>query len=833
MAAAVFGQADTFIGQFTNSNAPSILGSMSGNGRFVVFESTGNLATENPRNEDGNVEIFLWDYAQRRIFQITDTKSVLFDTTKPVSFGNIRIEIANKRPVISNDGRWIAFGSNATDAYPGDATHPPVISNANPGNFDANALTASTPTPTPTPTPTTTPSPTPTPTPGANPLTIDANMEMWLYQIPAYSNVDLSAGDEIPFTNLSGGTFVRVTNTVPSALPQAGTTLSPPFFADDNHDASVNDDGNVIAFVSTRNLVPSVGNDPATAEDNDEIFTYVRGSATLGQVTRTPRGSVGNPIYNKNPTISGGGGRVAFASTGDGPIVGMPPGDNPSSSINEEIFYADLINGSPTANTAKKQVTKTTPASPGALMNILSPGKRMSRDGRYIAFDSYGDLEGNSSAQTSFALYVYDSTGTGSFRRLGPRSDADSAAAGGDVQHFPSFTDYDSSGANPTTLVLETRLNIKADGTVPSTASDGLNNIDGRPVQLYTFPLNQPTGTATFTRLTTFPGPSVQFLPTAPPITSDTSKRIAFNLAFTELGTGNPDLQSEGYYLLKPDAAATSAATFSFFTGASKIAVSPSPVPTPSPTPTPTASPSPTPVTPPAVFGLSPGSLAILTYDTAIAQPVADRTAVGSLLRSFTLPIELSGVSMSINGLAVGLKHVDQNGITFVIPPFLSSTTDGTSYPVVINNNGTVIKGKITIVPARPDIFTNLATPGPGGRALATNVTNRVPTTEPFVVHTVKIRGGMLTSTVLRLRVTGIANTTAGVITIRIGSQTISGTRILTGGTLVEPGVYTVDFTLPPELNGAGDQPIIVTVTANGVTFTSRLDDTAPRLSFL
>ena len=55
----------------------SFAGGMSGDGRFVVFESRGNVATVNPRNEDGNVEVFLFDYAQRRIFQITDTKSVL------------------------------------------------------------------------------------------------------------------------------------------------------------------------------------------------------------------------------------------------------------------------------------------------------------------------------------------------------------------------------------------------------------------------------------------------------------------------------------------------------------------------------------------------------------------------------------------------------------------------------------------------------------------------------------------------------------------------------------------------------------------------------------
>jgi hypothetical protein len=86
---------------------------------------------------------------------------------------------------------------------------------------------------------------------------------------------------------------------------------------------------------------------------------------------------------------------------------------------------------------------------------------------------------------------------------------------------------------------------------------------------------------------------------------------------------------------------------------------------------------------------------------------------------------------------------------------------------------------------------------------------------------------------VLRVRVTGVEGTTNAVISIRIGSTVILGNQILTGGVLVEPGVYTVDFTLPPELDQAGDQPIILTVTAGGTIFQSRLDDTAPRLFIL
>lgn len=188
---------------------------------------------------------------------------------------------------------------------------------------------------------------------------------------------------------------------------------------------------------------------------------------------------------------------------------------------------------------------------------------------------------------------------------------------------------------------------------------------------------------------------------------------------------------------------------------------------------------------------------------------------------------------MTINGLAVGLKSVSRHEIVFVVPRFISSTATGTSYPVVVNNNGTVFKGNLTIVPARPDIFTTNAVPGPFGRALMENVTNRVHTTEPFVVRTIRVRGARLVPSVLRIRATGIANTSATVISIRIGGVTIQGAPVLTGGVLVEPGVYTVDFELPATLRGAGDQPIIVMVNVGGTIFSSRLDDTAPRISIL
>ena len=386
IAITVWGQVDSVIGQFTNSAAESFAGSISGDGRFVVFESRGDVATDNPRNSDNNVEVFLWDYAQRRIFQITNTKSVTSNHFGPPTPTNIRVDITNKRPMISNDGRWIALASNAYSEVACGSN------STDPSNFDGNACTSPVPTPTPSPTPTPagtpTPTPSPTATPNNNPLITDANVEIWLYRIPDYAPADLTSGEELPITDLSTGTFTRVTDTPASRPPVAATASAAAFVADDNHDVSISDHGEAISFTSTRDLIPGANSFPTS--DNDEIFVFRRaaadeivpegvGAGTISQVTLTPRGPISAPIYNKNSSISGDGTRIVFASTGDDPVpsvqptplpspfpsplptppVGFDCGSNPSTSRNEEIFYVSLAaTGVPTGC---RQITTTTP----------------------------------------------------------------------------------------------------------------------------------------------------------------------------------------------------------------------------------------------------------------------------------------------------------------------------------------------------------------------------------------------------------------------------------------------------------------------------------------
>ena len=224
---------------------------------------------------------------------------------------------------------------------------------------------------------------------------------------------------------------------------------------------------------------------------------------------------------------------------------------------------------------------------------------------------------------------------------------------------------------------------------------------------------------------------------------------------------------------------------------------------------------------------------AILYYQAGFDRSLVARTAVGSLERSFTLPIELSGLTMTINGAACGLKSVSRHRIEFVVPPGLFAATGGTQYPLVINNNGALLRTSVTLVPAQPDVYTKDGTVGPGGRARIFNVTNTVHTMEPFAVRTIRRKGNRLVPTVLRVYVTGINSLTTlpNSISVRIRDSVISG--IIRGPVLVEPGVYYLDFALPAELARAGDQPIVVSVALGQFTFRSRLDDTAPRLFIL
>src|SRR6266851_5337482 len=211
---------DTFVTQVTSSArvsatnpVNSFAGDITANGRFVVIESNGDIATEKTasrNNQDGNREIFLYDYAQRRIFQITDTKSVLkpagspspspspsaSPSPTPVDPRNVAIEISNNRPMISLQPALVAGQRTYTIVFSSNA---PVT----PASFDGTD-------------------------PGA-PTNADMNQEIWTYQFTVADTLDLSSGAEVGPIDLTTGTFTRITNTPASRAPSPATSTVPAF----------------------------------------------------------------------------------------------------------------------------------------------------------------------------------------------------------------------------------------------------------------------------------------------------------------------------------------------------------------------------------------------------------------------------------------------------------------------------------------------------------------------------------------------------------------------------------------------------------------------------
>jgi len=248
--------------------------------------------------------------------------------------------------------------------------------------------------------------------------------------------------------------------------------------------------------------------------------------------------------------------------------------------------------------------------------------------------------------------------------------------------------------------------------------------------------------------------------------------------------------------------------------------------------------------TPTPITGLAPGMIGIVRAPAAEGSVRFAATA-SEAPRSPSLPVELGGVSLSVNNAAAGLYFVSPTEIQFVLPAALATQTGTNTSRVVININegGAVrtVRSVLQIVPAQPDIYSS--TNGPGGRAVISNVTNpllAMGTPEPFTVTTTYVNGQGQTvtePTLLRVMLTGVRGIPRGAITVRLVRADGTITDIAPGDQIPRdpmaidnlPGAFTLDFRLPATLAGAGDVSIIVSVNSGGQTLTSRPVETAPR----
>lgn len=200
-------------------------------------------------------------------------------------------------------------------------------------------------------------------------------------------------------------------------------------------------------------------------------------------------------------------------------------------------------------------------------------------------------------------------------------------------------------------------------------------------------------------------------------------------------------------------------------------------------------------------------------------------------MRSPALPVELNGVSLSVNGAAAGLYFVAdaEKQINFVMPIGLAPGL-GTVAVNVLNsgaNTDTLFRGFVQIIPGQPDIMSS--TMDANGRAIAFNVTNpMMRTMEPFSVTTTS--GSTTVPTVIELSVTGVRGALRTEITVTVGTTAITTDGIVLVQPNTEmPGFDIINFTLPASLAGAGDVPIQVTFSRGGTT--SRPAATAPHIT--
>lgn len=751
--------------------SPLAIGETSGNGRFLVFESNKDIATFNPRNADENWELFLMDYAQRHIFQLTNTKHALANPNgSPTDQANIRVLITNLRPSISNDGKWIAFVSNATTSI---STATP--NGTNPGNFDGNS-------------------------PGVlQILQQDGNAELWLYGIPDYQPVDLSSGDVPQFTDLGTGVFTQATNTPALYPPSAGTTSQPPLISVDSENPSINDDGSTVAFISNRDIT---GENSAPDNDNDEVFIYKRLSNITSQVTRTPRVFLSYSIRQRNPSISGDGSRVAFQSNAINPIVGMTGGSN--SDFSQEIYLAELNLTTGVPNGIKRQITNSTIDTFDLYTYISFRDRSISRDGRYVILYSKAKLDSDNSSATSPAAFLFDCSGlclasNTNFRQIGPRFNDDSAIpySNGGGLYSVLFTDYNSI-REPGSLVFESRMNFRSDGTVPPVnSSEGLNPLASRPRQIFAYSISAMT--SPFSRLTN--SQNIDWGIGARIIPSNTKEKINF-LTLRDTNWSSLSI----FHLSIPTVLQEdNNAQLNFFTGASSIPIGSS-----------------------QAQGLTPNMLGSVVYSSSLVNYQGGFATNVTNSRNFAAPIQLKGVSLFIDGIAAGLTRAHNGRINFIVPSGIIAGNKS----VVINHNGVIIRGNVQIVESpQPDVVTNFTetTPGPNGRARILNVTDpNNPLPEPFRTTTQTPSGTLPTK--LRLFLTGVGGVDSNSITIRIGNVTVPNATILTNAVESDyPGVFTFDFTMPSQLNGVGNVPVVVTV--NGQS--SRPDSSAPRVNIL
>ncbi len=429
-----------------------------------------------------------------------------------------------------------------------------------------------------------------------------------------------------------------------------------------NYTPTINDDGSVIAFVSTRQNFKAVdgGAQAFTAlkegptndnpDGNGEIFVYNSNTKRFSQATATRDvdATVNFVVrgFNINPYLSGNGQTLAFVSGFNFTNTAA----NKNTDFNGEIFTYKI--GDP-ANTMR-QVTDTTgtPAFPAnGVMNVfLAFTHPISSDGTKLVFESAGDFAGKNTEKVR-EVYLADlSTATTKFTQITDQTAVD--VTKNDLNYFPSVN---STGTH---VVFTSVLNL----TPATTSGIKSDNADGsREVFRYDIAANK-IRQITFTDLsfTVLDQRANNFSVFA----DSTGDTISFNYEANVIATNALAIQDVFQAYVLP--VATKNATEAKFANAASYDNT----------------------------QVARGSI-VAVFGTQLANATLSTP-------SGNLPFQLGGVTVTVNGLAGRLIFVSPEQINFVVP---NEIAVGDTVDFTINNNGVQSAGKAKIIDAAPGVF--------------------------------------------------------------------------------------------------------------------------------
>lgn len=546
-----------------------------------------------------------------------------------------------------------------------------------------------------------------------------------------------------------------------------------------NYAPTISDDGQVVAFLSTRKFFRPVTDGPASftalnegpqnaaPDGNAEVLTYHFSTRQYNQVTATRDADATANFtvrgFNTNPILSGNGQVLVFLSGFNFPGASA----NKNADFNGELFLHRL--GDPVNRV--RQVTETNGRSVipfnGPENVLVAATKPLNFDGTRLVFESSGDFVGRNADKTR-ELYLADLSGpTNVFRQITSQETVDIAR--NDFNFQPSIN------APGTHIVFASTLNL-----VPA-ATSGVktDNADGsREIFRYTI-ADQKFRQMTYTPL-------------------------------SEQYADQRQNQTSSYLNNAGDLATFSYDTRSIYTtGAIVIDIFQALV---------------RPVTATSTDEVKMVNSA--SFDDKLVARGSLVTIFGKGLSpaivqtpSTNLPFDLGGVTVSINGFSTRLIYASPTQINLLLPENLRPAAD---VPFTVNNNGVLTNGKVQLADAAPGIFT-ISGDGRGPAAAQCGKLSPDGLTFPLTAPPCDV-GNESQFHTLVLYGTGIRNALS--VQVKVGDATFIPTY--SGPQRQFPGLDQLNIGLSKDL--AEKQNLEIVVTSTGAT---SLDSNKSTVSFL